>query len=85
MQVAVQIVMPLAARVVLFMWFFVFSHCDIGIELQELIIREFSFHELNANLLWPGTFAFAEWLVQNPSWIQGRKCIELGRYNYSIA
>ncbi|KAI5392005.1 hypothetical protein KIW84_076696 [Lathyrus oleraceus] len=28
---------------------------------MELIIREFSFHQLNANLLWPGTFAFAEW------------------------
>ncbi|CAL0324977.1 unnamed protein product [Lupinus luteus] len=28
---------------------------------MELIIREFSFHQLNANLLWPGTFAFEEW------------------------
>ncbi|CAI8603629.1 unnamed protein product [Vicia faba] len=27
---------------------------------MELVIREFSFHQLNANLLWPGTFAFAE-------------------------
>uniref|UniRef100_A0A2N9I8A2 Uncharacterized protein n=1 Tax=Fagus sylvatica TaxID=28930 RepID=A0A2N9I8A2_FAGSY len=27
---------------------------------MELLIREFSFHQLNANLLWPGTFAFAE-------------------------
>ncbi|CAI8594467.1 unnamed protein product [Vicia faba] len=34
---------------------------------MELVIREFSFHQLNANLLWPGTFAFAEWLVQHKS------------------
>ncbi|XP_022966625.1 protein-lysine methyltransferase METTL21C [Cucurbita maxima] len=52
---------------------------------MELIIREFSFHELNANLLWPGTFSFAEWLVQNPPWIQGRKCIELGSGTGSLA
>lgn len=48
--------------------------------LQELHIREFSFHELNANLLWPGSFAFAEWLVQHKSWIEGKHIIELGRY-----
>lgn len=47
--------------------------------MQELVIREFSFHELNANLLWPGTFAFAEWLVQNKSLFQGRRILELGR------
>ncbi|RVX06050.1 hypothetical protein CK203_018780 [Vitis vinifera] len=47
--------------------------------LQELLIREFSFHQLNANLLWPGTFAFAEWLVQHRSWIEGRRSFELGR------
>lgn len=63
--------------------FFVFSRDVTGL-LQELVIREFSFHQLNANLLWPGTFAFADWLVQNSSWVQGRRCIELGRYNYSI-
>ncbi|KAB1224352.1 hypothetical protein CJ030_MR2G004217 [Morella rubra] len=44
----------------------------------ELLIREFSFHQLNANLLWPGTFAFAEFLAQHRSWIEGRRCIELG-------
>ena len=49
--------------------------------MQELIIREFSFHQLNANLLWPGTFAFAEWLVQHGSCIEGRRVIELGRYS----
>lgn len=48
--------------------------------MQELIVREFSFHQLNANLLWPGTFAFAEWLVQHKSCIEGRRVIELGRY-----
>ena len=48
--------------------------------LQELLIREFNFHELNANLLWPGTFSFAEWLVEHKSWIEGRRTIELGRH-----
>lgn len=52
---------------------------------MELVIREFSFHQLNANLLWPGTFAFAEWLVQNSSWIRGRRCIELGSGTGSLA
>ncbi|KAG5550538.1 hypothetical protein RHGRI_015484 [Rhododendron griersonianum] len=48
--------------------------------VSELLIREFSFHELNANLLWPGTFSFAEWLVQQRSWVEGRRTIELGRH-----
>ncbi|XP_022151593.1 protein N-terminal and lysine N-methyltransferase EFM7 isoform X2 [Momordica charantia] len=52
---------------------------------MELVIREFSFHQLNANLLWPGTFAFADWLVQNSSWVQGRRCIELGSGTGSLA
>ncbi|RDX90376.1 hypothetical protein CR513_27765, partial [Mucuna pruriens] len=51
----------------------------------ELIIREFSFHQLNANLLWPGTFAFAEWLVQHRSCIDGRRVIELGSGTGALA
>ncbi|KAM7463966.1 hypothetical protein LguiA_032087 [Lonicera macranthoides] len=39
---------------------------------MELLIREFSFHQLNANLLWPGTFAFAEWLVENSCFIHSK-------------
>ncbi|EPS62816.1 hypothetical protein M569_11970, partial [Genlisea aurea] len=52
---------------------------------MELIIREFSFHELNANLLWPGTFAFAEWLVQHRAWIEGKKVLELGSGTGALA
>ncbi|KAJ4842350.1 hypothetical protein Tsubulata_036755 [Turnera subulata] len=52
---------------------------------MELLVREFSFHQLNANLLWPGTFAFAEWLVQNSSSITGRRCIELGSGTGALA
>ncbi|MED6210937.1 hypothetical protein PIB30_068841 [Stylosanthes scabra] len=52
---------------------------------MELIVREFSFHQLNANLLWPGTFAFAEWLVQNRSCIEGRRAIELGSGTGALA
>ncbi|GMH10215.1 hypothetical protein Nepgr_012056 [Nepenthes gracilis] len=51
----------------------------------ELIIREFSFHQLNANLLWPGSFAFAEWLVQHKSWIEGRRVLELGSGTGALA
>ncbi|GLT92695.1 hypothetical protein SLE2022_105210 [Rubroshorea leprosula] len=52
---------------------------------MELLIREFSFHQLNANLLWPGTFQFAEWLTQHRSWIEGRRCIELGSGTGALA
>ncbi|PIN08026.1 putative N2,N2-dimethylguanosine tRNA methyltransferase [Handroanthus impetiginosus] len=52
---------------------------------MELLIREFSFHLLNANLLWPGTFAFAEWLVQHRTLIAGRRVIELGSGTGALA
>ncbi|KNA15251.1 hypothetical protein SOVF_099790 [Spinacia oleracea] len=52
---------------------------------MELVVREFAFHQLNANLLWPGTFAFAEWLVQHQSWIGGRHVIELGSGTGALA
>ena len=50
------------------------------IDIQKLSVREFSCHELNANLLWPGTFSFATWLVKNQSILDGRRVLELGRY-----
>ncbi|KAM0860489.1 hypothetical protein ACQ4PT_046510 [Festuca glaucescens] len=46
----------------------------------DLSIREFSCHQLNANLLWPGTFFFAAWLAKNPSVLEGQRILELGRY-----
>nr|GMD44955.1 protein N-terminal and lysine N-methyltransferase efm7-like isoform X1 [Ipomoea batatas] len=52
---------------------------------MELLIREFDFHELNANLLWPGTFAFAEWLVEHRSWLEGRRILELGSGTGALA
>lgn len=52
---------------------------------MELLIQEFSFHQMNANLLWPGTFAFAEWLVQHTSWLRGRRIIELGSGTGALA
>lgn len=52
---------------------------------MELVIREFSFHQLNANLLWPGTFAFAEWLVEHRPSIEGRHCLELGSGTGALA
>lgn len=40
---------------------------------------------MNANLLWPGTFAFAEWLVQDKSRIERRRIIELGSGTGALA
>ncbi|XP_020241555.1 protein-lysine methyltransferase METTL21B isoform X2 [Asparagus officinalis] len=52
---------------------------------MELMIREFSFHYLNANLLWPGTFTFSEWLVQNQFLLQGQRILELGSGTGALA
>ncbi|GAB2235682.1 hypothetical protein Droror1_Dr00026117 [Drosera rotundifolia] len=52
---------------------------------MEITIREFSFHQLNANLLWPGTFAFAEWMIQHKPWIEGKRVIELGSGTGALA
>jgi len=49
-------------------------------QLQSLKIREFAFHQVNANLLWPGTRIFAEWLIKHPNLLCGRKILELGRF-----
>ncbi|XP_042385195.1 protein-lysine methyltransferase METTL21C-like isoform X1 [Zingiber officinale] len=51
----------------------------------DLIIREFSFHQLNANLLWPGTFAFSNWLVENQSLLQGTRILEIGSGTGALA
>ncbi|XP_006650829.2 EEF1A lysine methyltransferase 3 [Oryza brachyantha] len=52
---------------------------------MELSIREFSCHQLNANLLWPGTFSFADWLVKNKSILHGRRILELGSGTGALA
>uniref|UniRef100_A0A2P2JK94 Protein N-methyltransferase NNT1 isoform X5 n=1 Tax=Rhizophora mucronata TaxID=61149 RepID=A0A2P2JK94_RHIMU len=52
---------------------------------MDVLVREFSFHQFNANLLWPGTFSFAEWLLQHRSLVQGRRCIELGSGTGALA
>ncbi|KAB1224340.1 hypothetical protein CJ030_MR2G004229 [Morella rubra] len=62
-----------------------FAYCLSSVFGQELLIREFSFHQLNANLLWPGTFAFAEFLAQDRSLLEGRRCIELGSGTGALA
>ncbi|KAG8061598.1 hypothetical protein GUJ93_ZPchr0003g18226 [Zizania palustris] len=52
---------------------------------MKLSIREFSCHQLNANLLWPGTFLFADWLVKNKSILHGRRILELGSGTGALA
>ncbi|XP_020589706.1 protein-lysine methyltransferase METTL21B [Phalaenopsis equestris] len=58
------------------------THTFAGVVLT---IREFSFHQFNANLLWPGTFAFCEWLSQNRSLIEGQRILELGSGTGALA
>ncbi|KAH7683418.1 Glycine/sarcosine N-methyltransferase protein [Dioscorea alata] len=58
------------------------THTFPGMDLK---IREFSFHHLNANLLWPGTFAFCDWLVQHKSLLIGRRILELGSGTGALA
>lgn len=50
-----------------------------------LTIREFSFHQFNANLLWPGTFTFCEWLIQNRYLLDGKNILELGSGTGALA
>ncbi|WVZ61118.1 hypothetical protein U9M48_011039 [Paspalum notatum var. saurae] len=52
---------------------------------MKLSVREFSCHEFNANLLWPGTFSFATWLVKNQSILDGRRVLELGSGTGALA
>lgn len=50
-----------------------------------LLIREFSFHQVNANMLWPGASIFAEWLIEHQSLLKGRQIIELGSGTGALA
>jgi len=54
-------------------------------DIQKLSVREFSAHEVNANLLWPGTFSFAAWLVKNQSILDGQRVLELGSGTGALA
>ncbi|KAH7431495.1 hypothetical protein KP509_08G051500 [Ceratopteris richardii] len=50
-----------------------------------LQIREFAFHVVNANLLWPGTLSFAEWLALHQHLLMGQKILELGSGTGALA
>ncbi|MCO5607442.1 hypothetical protein L7F22_061638 [Adiantum nelumboides] len=50
-----------------------------------LSVREFAFHVLNANLLWPGTLFFADWLVSHQHVLRGEKVLELGSGTGALA
>eukprot|EP01018_Ginkgo_biloba_P024190 Gb_09169 [translate_table: standard] len=50
-----------------------------------LLIREFSFHPVNANLLWPGASVFADWLIEHQKLLRGRRIIELGSGTGALA
>lgn len=44
----------------------------------HLKIREFSFHRLNANQVWPGNQIFSEFLQSQLAFLKSRKVLELG-------
>ncbi|KAL2651410.1 hypothetical protein R1flu_019538 [Riccia fluitans] len=50
-----------------------------------LHIREFSFHQVNANLLWPGAVLFADWIVEHEKLFRGRRILELGSGTGALA
>ena len=52
---------------------------SVGVTFQSLRIREFSFHAVNANLVWPGCQVFAAWLQARPHLLKDRKILEIGR------
>ena len=41
-------------------------------------IRQFSFHEANANQIWPGTYRLAEFMTSNSESYVNKKLLELG-------
>ena len=44
----------------------------------ELKIREFTFHRLNGNQVWPGNQVFAEFLSANVQFLRTKNILELG-------
>jgi hypothetical protein len=60
-------------------------------EIQDLVIgslnvkvRQYSWHEANANQVWPGTFALVKFL-QNSGGRYDEKCLELGSATGALA
>ena len=51
------------------------THSLAGIEIK---IREFTFHRLNGNQVWPGNQIFAEFLERNREFLQHKRILELG-------
>ncbi|XP_039825851.1 protein N-terminal and lysine N-methyltransferase EFM7-like isoform X2 [Panicum virgatum] len=55
-------------------------------EALEYVERAHEFPGMvNANLLWPGTFSFAAWLVKNQSILDGQRVLELGSGTGALA
>ena len=44
----------------------------------SVLIREFSFHRLNGNQVWPGNQIFADFLMNNLEVLKGKRVLELG-------
>ncbi|XP_002968461.2 methyltransferase-like protein 23 [Selaginella moellendorffii] len=52
---------------------------------MTLKVREFMFHQVNANLLWPGSTIFAQWLVEHRELVEGSRVLELGSGTGALA
>ncbi|CAG9312176.1 unnamed protein product [Blepharisma stoltei] len=55
-----------------------FEIIDVELCGEKYRIREFNFHPLNANKVWPGNTVFAGWLLGNLEELKNKKIIELG-------
>ena len=45
---------------------------------QSLLIREYEFHPVNANQVWPGSIQFATWILSHWDLFEGKKVLEIG-------
>jgi predicted nicotinamide N-methyase len=51
---------------------------NIKIGSQDLVIRQFCWHQANANKVWPGTFNLAKFITQHEEHYSHGRILELG-------
>ena len=54
--------------------------CDTKIQ-----VRQYSWHEANANQVWPGTFILADFIRKNDGRYKDSNCLELGSATGALA
>jgi predicted nicotinamide N-methyase len=58
---------------------------ELDIAGIKLLIRQFSWHEANANKVWPGTFTLAEYIVEHLDTYRAGVLLELGAATGALA